>query len=234
MARIRSIKPEFWTSEQIIECSPITRLMFIGIWNFSDDSGRMPVSVKTIKFRLFPGDDISFENIQGMITELSVNGLIRLYEVDDVAFLQVTGWERHQKINRPQPSKHPAPPNKNSRSVKIQGAITERSLVEGDGREMDQGGGSRNAAPNGARDAVFENLPTDRAPDPEIELFRRGKEVLGKNAGGLIKDLLKARDNKVALARAAIEQASTKENPREYVGAIIRGRTDTEPPRVIL
>jgi hypothetical protein len=58
---------------------------------------------------------------------------------------------------------------------------------------------------------------------PEAELYRRGKDVLGNNAAGLIKKLLLAKGGNVALARAAIEQASAKENPREYVGAIIRG-----------
>lgn len=61
------------------------------------------------------------------------------------------------------------------------------------------------------------------APDPEVELFRRGREVLGKQAGGMISKLLAAKKKNVALARAAIEQASTKDNPREYVGRIING-----------
>ena len=70
------------------------------------------------------------------------------------------------------------------------------------------------AAPNGAHS---EN-ETD-----EASLFRRGKKILGPSAGGLIASLLKAKKGSVPLARAAIEQASTKENPREYIGAIIRG-----------
>lgn len=61
------------------------------------------------------------------------------------------------------------------------------------------------------------------APNPEAELFRRGREVLGKQAGGLISQLLNAKQKNVALARAAIEQASTKDKPREYIGAVIRG-----------
>jgi uncharacterized protein YdaU (DUF1376 family) len=60
--------------------------------------------------------------------------------------------------------------------------------------------------------------------DAETELFRRGREVLGQQAGGMIAKLLAAKGRNVALARAAIETASTKENPREYLAAIIRGR----------
>lgn len=56
---------------------------------------------------------------------------------------------------------------------------------------------------------------------PDAELYERGKAVLGKGAGGLIGKLLAAKGGNVALARAAIEQASTKQDPREFVGAIV-------------
>ena len=58
---------------------------------------------------------------------------------------------------------------------------------------------------------------------PEREFFLRGREVLGNGAGGLIGKLLKAKGGNVALARAALEQASQKQNPTEYVAAICRG-----------
>ncbi len=58
-------------------------------------------------------------------------------------------------------------------------------------------------------------------PDEERDYFRRGKEVLGQSAGSMLARLLKARHGCVPLARAIIETASTKENPREYVARII-------------
>jgi hypothetical protein len=72
------------------------------------------------------------------------------------------------------------------------------------------------------------SVPTERAPaplDPERELFDRGKAVLGRSSGGLIVKLLRAKGGKVALARAAIEQASTKQDPAEYIAAAVRGGT---------
>lgn len=66
------------------------------------------------------------------------------------------------------------------------------------------------------------------APDPEKELFARGREVLGKQAGGLVSKLLAAKQKNIALARAAIEQASTKSDPREYIGRIINGQKPSE------
>jgi hypothetical protein len=113
MARYRTIKPEFWSSEQVMECSPIARLMFIGIWNFADDAGRYSYSPKTIKAQVFPGDDITSDNIRRMIDELSSNGLVRIYAVDGKEYLLITGWH-HQKIDRPQKPRHPEPPNDHS------------------------------------------------------------------------------------------------------------------------
>lgn len=63
-------------------------------------------------------------------------------------------------------------------------------------------------------------------PDPSIaerDLFSRGRVVLGKSAGGVIAKLLKSKGGNVALARAAIEAASTKQNPTEYIAACARG-----------
>jgi hypothetical protein len=64
------------------------------------------------------------------------------------------------------------------------------------------------------------------APDPAIperEYFLRGREVLGNKSGALIANLLKAKGKNVALARAALEQASQKQNPTEFIAAICRG-----------
>lgn len=202
MARIRSIKPEFWTSEQIMECSPITRLMFVGMWNFADDAGRLPYSPKTIKAQIFPGDSVSVDELAGMVAELSSNGLLVQYTIDGKEYLQITGWH-HQKIDKPQKPKYPAPPEQSSNVRRM--VATDRIGEDRKGKD--------NAAP-----AALPEIPND-----EAEYFRRGKVVLGPNAGGMIKNLLEAKSKNIALARAALEQASQKGNPREYVGAIIRG-----------
>lgn len=77
------------------------------------------------------------------------------------------------------------------------------------------------AAPDGALVALNGG---HAGPDPDTDLFRRGREVLGKNAGGMIAGLKRAKNGSVPLARAALEQASTKNDPREYVMRIVNGR----------
>lgn len=107
MARIRSIKPEFWTSEQVMECSPLARLLFIGIWNFCDDGGNHPDAEKSLKALIFPGDDIDSATVRRLLDELSEHDLLTFYEYDGKRYLHVNGWH-HQKIERPT-FKHPCP-----------------------------------------------------------------------------------------------------------------------------
>lgn len=131
MARLRSIKPEFWASEQVLECSPIARLLFIGLWNFCDDVGRHPFSARRIKAEIFPGDDITSENILGMLDELSREGLIDVYDVAGKGYLQVTGWH-HQKIDHPQRPRYPA--RSEDYSANVRGMVApESSRVESNG-----------------------------------------------------------------------------------------------------
>ena len=51
-------------------------------------------------------DDLTLESVLGILKELSRNGLIETYTVDEIDYLQVTGWH-HQRIDKPQPAKFP-------------------------------------------------------------------------------------------------------------------------------
>ncbi|MDP9653663.1 UNVERIFIED_ORG: hypothetical protein J2W87_001572 [Pseudomonas putida] len=106
MARIRTVKPEFWTSEQVMECSALARLLFIGIWNFCDDAGNHPLSPKTLKALVFPGDDITANQVSDLLAELESNGLLSVYSHSAKLYLHVNGWH-HQKIDKPT-IKHPS------------------------------------------------------------------------------------------------------------------------------
>jgi hypothetical protein len=108
MARIRTIKPDFWTDEKVVELSAFARLLFIGLWNFCDDDGRMVCSPKKIKMQIFPADSVDCSELLGEIRRAS---LISVYVVDGVEFLQVLGFEKHQKIDKRSASKLPPPEN---------------------------------------------------------------------------------------------------------------------------
>lgn len=116
MSRIRSIKPEFWTSEQVMECSPLARLLFVGLWNFCDDNGVHPASCKTLKAEIFPADDITSQAVGALVAELIAQGLLAEFEHEGKRYWFVTGWH-HQKIDRPSPAKYPLPPKQKRKIV---------------------------------------------------------------------------------------------------------------------
>ena len=109
MARIHTVKPEFWTAEQVMELSPMARLLFIGLWNFCDDRGVHPVAYKTLKAEVFPADDLLSSDVERLVGELIAQGLLSEFEAEGRRWWFVTGWH-HQVINRPSKSRYPEPP----------------------------------------------------------------------------------------------------------------------------
>ncbi len=107
MARIRTIKPEFWTDEKIVELSFPARLLCVGLWNFADDDGRLVYSPKRLKMQIFPADDVDAAKLA---QELVDQQLVQVYSVDGIQILAIPTFAHHQKIDRRTPSKLPPPP----------------------------------------------------------------------------------------------------------------------------
>lgn len=81
----------------------------------------------------------------------------------------------------------------------------------------------------------YTSVPSNSTPNTsEFELFQRGKQVFGKNAGGLIVRIKRYKRGNIALTRALIEIASTKHDPRVWIGRVLAGQTtEGEEPRVV-
>lgn len=154
MSRIRTIKPEFWTSEQVVSCSPNARLLFIGLWNFCDDHGVHPASYLRLKAEVFPVDSFSMDDIKCWVGELITNDLVREYAVGNDSYWIVTGWAKHQRIDKPT-YRHPLPLSglrkieDNSSNIRgliddnsvsplgdiVDSSVTDRNGKEGNGKE---------------------------------------------------------------------------------------------------
>src|SRR3954468_14107777 len=93
MARIRTIKPEFFTSEDVVALSPLARLLFIGLWCEADKEGRLAWKPKTFKMRYLPADDC---DVEALCAELIAQGVVKLYG-DGLAY--VPSFTNHQHIN---------------------------------------------------------------------------------------------------------------------------------------
>jgi hypothetical protein len=96
--RIRTIKPEFWVDEKVVELDPWARLLFIGLWNFADDQGFIEYSPKRIKMQIFPGDTT---DVAPLLASLIEAGLLAAYESPIGRVLHIQSWSRHQKVSNP-------------------------------------------------------------------------------------------------------------------------------------
>lgn len=102
MARIRTIKPEFWTDEKIVQLPYEARLFFIGLWNFCDDDGYLMNEPNRLRMQILPNDNVDPTMI---IDLLCCAGLLDLCETEDAPVLLVRHFKDHQKVSHSAPSK---------------------------------------------------------------------------------------------------------------------------------
>ena len=141
MARIRTIKPEFFTSADIVCMTPLSRLFYASLWCESDREGRLKWDVKTLKLRYFPADDC---DIEAMGNELVENGLIVIYEIEGKQYAEIPSFNLHQIINNRE-AESTIPENKkvSEHSQTNDASFTRESGVQGEGKEGREGKGRR-------------------------------------------------------------------------------------------
>lgn len=129
MARIRTIKPEYWSDERMASVSLEARLLFLGLLNLADDAGRLRGHPALIRGALFPYDDLTVAQVDGWLEELADSGRIQRYRVDGEAYVWIRNFAKHQKIDHATPSKMPAPPEE-SRELSRESANSSRGLAK--------------------------------------------------------------------------------------------------------
>jgi hypothetical protein len=184
VARIRSIKPDFWKSEKVSRMTGVdgrqARLLFIALWNFCEDSGCMRAAPAYVRAEVFPYDeDITAQDVARWLDLLEATRLITRYQRPSGSFLMVRGFKDHQKIEKPSkpqlplpteeelagegsPSHPPSPPpligafpDSSPTPLRLIPVGVEGNGVEGNGVEI-----SADAAPRSLAVA----LPTPRGP----------------------------------------------------------------------
>jgi hypothetical protein len=111
LARIRSIKPGFWTDEKLTQLSRDARLTFLGLISaMADDAGRCKGDTRLVKASVWPLDeDIDTADIGLHLEQLEDAGVILIYQHGGARFIQIVNWKKHQRIDKPRPSEYPEP-----------------------------------------------------------------------------------------------------------------------------
>ena len=198
MARIRTIKPEFWEDEKLAKLPVYARLLFIGTWNFADDNGALLANPVLMKSHIFPYEDIGISTISEWIDILVENGMLIRTTYNGKDYLVIRKFLIHQKINRksirinlPLPVVLQVIDEYN----KTHGVLTEPSL-----QEREQGIGKRNDGTGMEEEMKEESAPVGRP------IHRRRTRK-----GCAISEVLQE-----IAASASVQQGDEKENLQSF------------------
>lgn len=198
MARIRTIKPEFWEDEKLAKLPGYARLLFIGTWNFADDNGALLANPVLMKSHIFPYEDIGISTISEWIDMLVENGMLIRTTYNGKDYLVIRKFLIHQKINRksiriniPLPVVLQVIDEYN----KTHGVLTEPSL-----QEREQGIGKRNDGTGMEEEMKEESAPVGRP------IHRRRTRK-----GCAISEVLQE-----IAASASVQQGDEKENLQSF------------------
>ncbi len=95
MPRIRYLKPEFFSDEDLCALPFQTRLTFAGLWCYADKSGRLEDRPKFLKAMIFPYDNVDIEKQLHSLT--SPKRFINRYESEGRKLIEIVNWEKHQR-----------------------------------------------------------------------------------------------------------------------------------------
>jgi hypothetical protein len=98
MARMRIIKPDFWSDKNMVKLSAFARLFYIGSWNFTlCDKGHLPDDVEELILKILPRDPVDGE---ALLEEcMKLDRIRRMRTPAGETFLWVPRLPNHQKLD---------------------------------------------------------------------------------------------------------------------------------------
>ncbi|MEJ6490784.1 hypothetical protein PQI23_13740 [Leucobacter sp. USCH14] len=96
LARIRTIKPEFWTDGAMIRLPIEVRLFYIGLWNFACDRGHLEDDPLGLKLRILPADPVDSDSL---VQQLVDAGRLRRATASGKAYLEIPSFADHQRVD---------------------------------------------------------------------------------------------------------------------------------------
>ena len=141
--RIRTVKPEFWTNETLAAMPEFTRLLALALLNYADDEGYFLAHASLIRGALFPFTEDSV-SVHGALISLAEIDYIEIGEGDGGKLVgRIVNFEKHQRINRPNPSRIKGCFKITEDSVSAHGAFSDDSHTEQGTGNREQGTGNR-------------------------------------------------------------------------------------------
>ncbi len=164
MGRIRTIKPQMFTDEDLGDCSTDARWLFAGLFTLADREGRLEDRPRKIKVEVMPYDKVNIENLLGELTEAR---FITRYQVNGKRYIHIRTFWKHQHFNiKEPPSQLPPPPGVTESTVPAPyghrtGTVSAPVENAGKGRE------GKGKGKEGKEEDARAEVPAD-PPPPEL------------------------------------------------------------------
>lgn len=113
--RIRTIKPDFFKHDNVSDLKPLARLLFISLWCLADRRGRLEDRPKRIKVECLPYDDC---DVDALLWELHSAGFIDRYEIEGLQIIEISSFEKHQRISGKESESESDYPEKQEGSIR--------------------------------------------------------------------------------------------------------------------
>jgi len=105
MARIRTVKPEYWRHPVMARQPDDVRLMAVALLNIADDEGLFFADPALLRGEVWPFDEDS-SRTRRVLEQLERIGWISVREHPEIGMVgKVVNFTKHQKVDRPTPSK---------------------------------------------------------------------------------------------------------------------------------
>jgi len=98
--RIRSVKPDFWDSQDTANASLRTRLLYIAMWNWADDYGIGDGHPGRIITFAFPNDDIAAADYPRLLADVSDAFGVVFFEHLGRPYFIIPAWDKHQRTEK--------------------------------------------------------------------------------------------------------------------------------------
>src|SRR6185437_6556998 len=117
--RIRSIKPEFFGDEKVLELTRDARYTLVGLLSLADDRGRLRDRPLEMLGAIYPEEKVRPADLRKWIDSILKARLALRYEVEGHKYLWLPGFIRHQNVEKPTESELPAHPDDEDADVAI-------------------------------------------------------------------------------------------------------------------
>lgn len=135
MARIRNIKPDFFTSEDIGALTVHSRLLYVALWTMADIEGKMKYQPTALAAQCMP---FEMEKFEDCLSELIKNKHVLFYESGGKKYLLIPKFTEHQRPHhseKPKGYPDPTPINNGLNTVNAPRKDAREGKKGGEGEE---------------------------------------------------------------------------------------------------